>query len=197
MESTTKALTLASVISDLLSQPREWSIDALIGEVDKRTPDDLIRDFYRAALRTYLRNRLSNESGLIRMQETQAQRRSATVSTVTFTPPPPPQAAQSRRRSPAPATPPRPSVQTLASSRTALFRLGFRAQILVAPNTYKSILACTADELKRVALVNRELAAANLIAAERYEALAEIMESRGVATVGELAESDVESLAAA
>ena len=61
-----------------------------------------------------------------------------------------------------------------------------RVSVGPAPDAWKFLANCNADDLAYAAQLRRSHAAANTIAAERFERLGEALTAHGVGTVGEL-----------
>ena len=89
------------------------------------------------------------------------------------------------RSGPQPASVPSKKVAAIREAHEAWLR----ERISVAPGVYKMMGDCTAADLRYAAEKRRELAAANMVRAEQYDALADDMERNGAATVRDLGPS--------
>lgn len=144
----------------------EWDLDSLVEQVYDATPSRHLRDAYRMTLREFVRQELTRLKQNSRPDQNNFDTQESHVG---------PGTNHSR-------------------SRSALARAGFRMQVHVGDNSWKSIEQCTAADLMYAAAVCDRMAEFNAARAEQYRVLVKAMEERGAEHVGDLPAEIVEKV---
>lgn len=166
------AFDLKALIREVAAESAHADPGALAEEVDKRVPDEHLREAFREMLRQFVRQMV--------------------VTSRTFPAPTVRDAAEpAQASSPAPARPANRSWKRNGIYKWASV-LRERVHVGVGAADWKFLGDCDREDLGFIAEERRALAEANIVKAEQYEKLRALLDEHRAATVRELPEQALE-----
>jgi hypothetical protein len=181
-------------IRTILAETSEENLDTLTSLIFDRTPKSATREAYRQALTEVVRKELatapraSRESQDPRLDQTRTDTHGRSID-------PGSTSAGEGQRTPDIQSPDTLPGGNLRNSRTALFRRNrWRISVWIGDKTYRNILDCTRADLEFAAEESHRQAQANAATERRYRRLAKLMADRGVDTVAELTDEEIQEV---
>jgi len=181
-------------IRTILAETSEENLDTLTSLIFDRTPKSATREAYRQALTEVVRKELATAPRAPKHDSDSRldQRTSDTQGTIIE--PGSKSAGEGHRSLDTQVARTLPG-GNLRNSRTALFRRNrWRISVWIGDKTYRNILDCTRADLEFAAEESHRQAEANAARERQYRRLAKLMADRGVDTVAELTDEEIQEV---